>query len=207
MIGLEFIPVTITVSVIAKLNVNLNQGSLNAYIFFCQIVTILFPSVGYPAWLVRIVSISTQAGIQPSLTTTVASVYALYFTTTVASVYTLCFTQLAAISLKILHPTRYHSKHHSKETLTVFFYDGTQQYFKRWHAVAGSFATLVLLFLIVSSLYLSIYPFQWFQKCFNKLKFKKDFFVSVTDVFTGPYKDCTQQNSRDYRYLQDYISL
>ena len=127
--------------------------------------------------------------IQPSLTTMVASVYAL------------CFTQLAAISLKILHPTRYHGKHHSKETLTVFFYDGTQQYFKGWHAVAGSFAILVLLFLIVSSLYLSIYPFQWFQKCFNKLKFKKDFLVSVTDVFTGPYKDGTQQNSWDYRYF------
>ena len=98
-------------------------------------------------------------------------------TTTVASVYTLCFTQLAAISLKILHPTWYHSKY--SENVTVFFYDGTQQYFKGWHAVAGLFAILVLLFLIVFSLYLSVYPFQWFQKCFNKLKFKKDFLVSV----------------------------
>ena len=88
-----------------------------------------------------------------------------------------------------------------RKPVTVFFYDGTQQYFKGWHAVAGSFAILVLLFLIVSSLYLSVYPFQWFQKCFNKLKFKKDFLVSVTDVFTGPYKDGTQQNSWDYRYF------
>ena len=271
------------VAVIAILNVNLNQGSLNAYIFFCQILTIPFPSVGFPEWLVRIVSVFTQFydnfliplsiwnlnvinfpsyhhefQFDPGFSICISSyttplgalsfwyVIAFYpmilqvliysciilfdngfrcvtcfmrpvhrilarfwrmfdiqpsLTTTVASVYTLCFTQLAAISLKILHPTRYHSKHHSKETLTVFYYDGTQQYFKGWHAVAGSFAILVLLFLIVSSLYLSIYPFQLFQKCFNKLKFKKDFFVSVTDVFTGPYKDGTQQNSRDYRYF------
>ena len=284
LIGLEFIPVTVMIGVIAILNVNLNQGSLNTYIFFCQILTISFPSVGYPAWLVTnfdalhqlfdilviplsiwnlnlmnfpsysnhndgdtnvfsicISSFTTPLGalsfwyviaFYPMILQALIHICIIFYdngyrcvtcfmrpvhrilarfwrmfdiqpslTTTVASVYTLCFTQLAAISLKILHPTRYHSKHHSKETLTVFFYDGTQQYFKGWHAVAGSFAILVLLFLIVSSLYLSVYPFQWFQKCFNKLKFKKDFLVSVTDVFTGPYKDGTQQNSRDYRYF------
>ena len=49
--GLEFIPITLMVAVIAILNINLNQGSLNAYIFFCQMITISFPSVGYPAWI------------------------------------------------------------------------------------------------------------------------------------------------------------
>ena len=281
LIGLEFIPLTVMVAGIAILNVNLNQGSLNAYIFFCQILTIPFPSVGNPAWLVtnlnfefRLLSDilliplsiwnlnfinfpsyyddekSAHFSICISSNTTplgalsfwyvvafyplvllmlLYGVIALYdkgcrcivccvrpfhcllarfwrmfnihpsLTHTVASVHILCFTQLDAISLKILHPAWYHNGY--SENVTVFFYDGTQQYFKGWHAVAGSFAILVLLFLIVSSVYLSIYPFQWFQKCFNKLKFKKDFLVSVTDVFTGPYKDGTQQNSWDYRYF------
>ena len=281
LIGLEFVPLTIMIAVIAILNVNLNQGSLNAYIFFCQILTLSFPSVGYPAWLVtnfnykhRLHNIyliplsfwnlefinfpsyysyyTDEPSFSLCISTNTSPLGALSFwyviaffplvllallyilvilygkgcscvlfivrpvhhilaplwrrfdinsslTTTLASVYTLCFTQLAAISLKILHPTWYHSKY--GKNVTVFYYDGTQQYFKGWHAVAGSFAILVLLFLIVSSLYLSIYPFQWFQKCFNKLKFKKDFLVSVTDVFTGPYKDGTQQNSWDYRYF------
>ena len=274
-------PLTLMVAVIAILNVNLNQGSLNAYILFCQILTLSFPSVGYPAWLVtnfnyehRLHNIyliplsfwnlefinfpsyysyyTDEPSFSLCISTNTSPLGALSFwyviaffplillallyslvilygkgcscvvfivrpvhhilaplwrrfdinpslTSTVASVYTLCFTQLAAISLKILHPAWYHSKY--SENVTVFYYDGTQQYFKGWHAVTGLFAILVLLFLIVSSLYLSIYPFQWFQKCFNKFKFKKDFLVSVTDVFTGPYKDGTQQNSWDYRHF------
>ena len=219
MIGLEFVPLTIMVAIIAILNVNLNQGSLNAYIFFCQILTLSFPSVGYPAWLVtniyyehRLHNIyliplsiwnlefinfpsyysyykdetSFSLCISLCISTNISPLTALSFwyviaffplvllallyssvilygngcscvlfivkpvhhilaplwrkfdinsslTTTLASVCTLCFTQLAAISLKILHPAWYHSEY--SENVTVFFYDGTQQYFKGWHAV------------------------------------------------------------------------
>ena len=50
------------------------------------------------------------------------------------------------------------------------------------------------------TIYLSLYPFQFFQKFFSKLKFKKDFLVAVTDVFTGPYENGTD-NPWDYRYF------
>ena len=76
--------------------------------------------------------------IQPSLTHTVASIY------------TLCFTQLAATSLKLLHPTRYHDEHGYNHTR--FFYDGSQSYFGGWHGLAGTIAILVLLVLIVITL-------------------------------------------------------
>lgn len=49
-------------------------------------------------------------------------------------------------------------------------------------------------------IYLSLYPFQLYQKFFSKIKFKKDFLVAVTDVFTGPYKNGTD-NSWDYRHF------
>ena len=45
LILLEFIPVTLMVATIAILNVNLNQGSLKAFVFFCQIISIPFPSI------------------------------------------------------------------------------------------------------------------------------------------------------------------
>ena len=113
--------------------------------------------------------------IQPSLTHTVASVY------------TLCFTQIAAVSLKILQSSVLHNE-------TVFFYDGSQKYFHHWHGLAGFFAVTVLLFFIViPSVYLTIYPFRWFQKCFSKVKFKKDFLISVTDVFHGPFRKWNEQ--------------
>ena len=51
LIVLEFIPLTIMIALIAILNVNLNQGSLKAYILFCQLFTIPIPSSGYPSWI------------------------------------------------------------------------------------------------------------------------------------------------------------
>ena len=279
LIGLEFIPITFMVAVIAILNIDLNQGSLNAYIFFCQMITISFPSVGYPAWIAinygfvyRISNIlfyplsilnlnfvnfpaqhalsithsadSASFPICISASTSplgalcfwyVIAIYPLFLlaliyiilvlydkgfrcaicavrpvhrvmarfwrifniqpslTHTVASIYTLCFTQLAATSLKILHGTNYEGK-------IVFFYDGTQPYFSDWHLGAGIFALFVLTLLIIPTLYLLLYRFRWFQHFIDKFKFRKDFLISVTDVFASPYKDGTN-GTWDYRYL------
>ena len=126
-------------------------------------------------------------GIQPSLSHTVASLY------------TLCFTQIAATSLKILHPTIYKdvdSKNH-----TVFFYDGTQHYFSGLHGFAGTIAIVILIVLCVTVAYLLLHPLRLFQWCFGKLKFQKDLIISVTDVFNGPFKDGTSNNTWDYRYF------
>ena len=119
--------------------------------------------------------------IQPSLTHTVASVY------------TLCFTLLTTVSIKIL----FHIRHNGNN---YFFYDGMQKYFEGWHSFACTFALIVLLIQIIVTIYLFLYPFQFFQNFFSKLKFKKDFLVAVTDVFTGPYKNGTD-NSWDYRHF------
>ena len=119
--------------------------------------------------------------IQPSLTHTVASVY------------TLCFTLLTTVSIKILFSIIHNGKYY-------FFYDGTQKYFEGWHSLTCTFALIVLLIQIIVTIYLSLYPFRFFQKFFSKLKFKKDFLVAVTDVFTGPYKNGTD-NSWDYRHF------
>ena len=283
LIALEFIPITVMVAIIAVLNVNLNQGSLSGYIFFCQMFTIPFPSVGYPSWQVSAAVINfywlfvffllpfsiwnigfiyyPSYGIQDnsqynplsiciSQSTTplsyllfwyVISFYPLVLTLltycvivmydkgyrcvvcvvrpihrllarfwrlfgiqpslshTVASLYTLCFTQLAATSLKILHPTVYTDK--ETQNYTVFFYDGSQSYFSGVHGFAGTLAILVLVGLFTTVAYLLLQPFKLFQRCFGKINFKKDLILSVTDVFNGPFKDGTSENSWDYRYF------
>ena len=284
LIGYEFVPLTLLICVVVVFGVNLNQGSLSSYILFSQILTISFPSVLYPSWIVTnfdffiynnvylvpfsiwnldLINIlpevmvkygqlknfreSTGVSICISSSTTplgailfwyVISIYPLAvllflysiiflynrghkvlfclikpihrllarfwrmfnihqsLTHSVASLYTLCFTQLAATSLKILHPTWYRDE--SGNVVVAFFYDGSQKYFQGWHIPAVLAAVLVLLVLITITLYLSLYSFQWFQKCLNRLKFKKDFLISVTDVVTAPYKDGTG-NTWDYR--------
>ena len=285
LIVLEFIPLTIMIALIAILNVNLNQGSLKAYILFCQLFTIPIPSSGYPSWVelhkythrlrdfallpftiwnlgfISFPSCNLYSGgnecsdlaICISQNTTplgavafwyviafypfllLASLYgyvimynkgyrcvvctgrpvhrllARFWRTfdiqpslshTVASVYMLCFTQLVAISLKLLQWSWvYRGTVYEYEVETVFFYDRSQKYFNTTHGVAffaGLFVLIVFVFLPVT--YICVYPFKWFQKCFNKLKFKKDLLISVTDVFIGPYKNGTN-DTWDYRYF------
>ena len=273
LMALEFFPVTVMVIVIAIVNVNLNQGSLNAFILFCQMSAVSFslaqafmddyeyPDINskllnsffYPLsiWNLDFInflgenylskgyySICISHSTTPLGAISFWYLIALYplfllivfyvcivlyekgyrcvvffirpvhrvlarfwlmfkiqpsLTHTVASVYTLCFTMLTTVSTKILFPIQHKGKNY-------FFYDGMQKYFEGWHGLACTFALIVLLIQIIVTIYLSLYPFQLFQKFFSKLKFKKDFLVAVTDVFTGPYKDGTE-NSWDYRHF------
>ena len=284
LIALEFIPLTIMIALIAILNVNLNQGSLKAYILFCQLFTLPIPSLGFPSWVglynytYRIRDFAllpftiwnlgfisfpscnlysdgnecSEVAICISQNTTplgaiafwyviafypfllLASLYgyvimynkgyrcvvctgrpvhrllARFWQTfniqpslshTVASVYLLCFTQLVAISLKLLQWSWVDRSTGYEDVETVFFYDSSQKYFDTTHSVAF-FAGLVVLivFVFLPVTYLCVYPFKWFQKCFNKLKFKKDLLISVTDVFIGPYNNGTN-DTWDYRYF------
>uniref|UniRef100_A0A1X7UVE7 TRP C-terminal domain-containing protein n=1 Tax=Amphimedon queenslandica TaxID=400682 RepID=A0A1X7UVE7_AMPQE len=78
---------------------------------------------------------------------------------------------------------------------------GLLDYFKGVHGAAGFFAILVLLFLIVlPTLYLLLYPFKWFHKLLDCLHLRKQLLISLGDVFTGPYKNGTE-NTYDYRFM------
>ena len=276
LMALEFFPATVMVIVIAIVNVNLNQGSLNAFILFCQMSIASFYGSFFTdcngfnyykdrsakvlnlfnyllsIWNLDFINFLGESNLNKGYysiciscsTTPLGAVsfwyliafYPLFLlivfyvcivlydkgyrcvvlfirpvhrvlarfwqiikiqpslTHTVASVYTLCFTLLTTVSFKILFPVQHYGGDY------YFFYDGTQKYFEGSHGLACTFALIVLLIQIIVTIYLSLYPFQFFQKFFGKLKFKKDFLVAVTDVFTGPYKDGTD-NSWDYRYF------
>ena len=125
----------------------------------------------------------SMTGIEPS------------FTHSIASIYILCFTQLATTSFKILSFTLQNSYD------TNFFYDMKQGYFQGVHAVAGSFAILVLLIMIVlPTLYILFYRFKWFHELLDCLHLRKQLLISLADVFTGPYKNGTE-NTFDYRFF------
>ena len=125
-----------------------------------------------------------MTGIEPS------------FTHSIASIYILCFTQLAATSFKILSFNAQNPSGSPK-----FFYDMKQGYFQGVHVVAGSFAILVLLIMIVlPTLYILFYRFKWFHKLLDCLHLRKQLLISLADVFTGPYKNGTE-NTFDYRFF------
>ena len=128
----------------------------------------------------------SMTGIEPS------------FTHSIASIYILCFTQLTATSFKILSFNQIAT---SSSNDIKFFNDLKQDYFKGVHGAAGFFAILVLLFLIVlPTLYILLYPFKWFHKLLDCLHLRKQLLISLGDVFTGPYKNGTE-NTYDYRFM------
>ena len=113
----------------------------------------------------------------------------------IASVYVLCFMQFTATSLKLLNVFYINSDGNT------FYYDHSLHYFGWPHSLAGLFAITILIFiLIVPTLYVLFYPFKWFQRLFSKLKLNKQLLVALADVFTGPYKDGSD-NSKDYRWF------
>ena len=110
----------------------------------------------------------------------------------IASIYLLCFTQFAATSLQLL----YHSKLYYTETQVKYF---------GWpHSFAGTFAIIVLMFIIfLPALYIQLYPFKTFHKLLSALHLRKEILISLGDIFTGPYKDGSN-NTRDYRYFAGF---
>ena len=131
----------------------------------------------------------SMTGIEPS------------FTHSIASIYILCFTQLAATSFKMLSFNANSTSIFNDDTILKFHYDMNQDYFKGVHGAAGFFAILVLLFLIVlPTLHILLYPFKWFHKLLDCLHLRKQLLISLGDVFTGPYKNGTE-NTYDYRFM------
>uniref|UniRef100_A0A1X7UV79 Uncharacterized protein n=1 Tax=Amphimedon queenslandica TaxID=400682 RepID=A0A1X7UV79_AMPQE len=122
----------------------------------------------------------SMTGIEPS------------FTHSIASIYILCFTQLTATSFKILSFVPFHA---------MFAFDINQDYFHKWHGLACFIAIIVLLFLIIlPTLCILFYPFKRFQKLLDCLHLRKRLLISLADVFTGPYKNGTE-NTFDYRFM------
>ena len=124
-------------------------------------------------------------GIEPSLIHSIASIYIL------------CYAQLVATSFKILSAR-------SMADNIVFLYDTSQKYFYKLHGLAGSFAIFILLFLILlPTLYIQFYPFHWFHKLLDYLKLRNQLLISLGDVFTGPYKNGSN-DTFDYRYFAGF---
>ena len=118
----------------------------------------------------------------------------------VAGIYILCFTQLAVTSLKILHFTWWESLT-SDEYGLAFYYDGTLDYFKGRHALAGSFAIIVsIIFVILPMVYLLLYPSKYFQRFLDVCKLRRQFTDAVVDSLTGSLKNGSD-NTYDYRFF------
>ena len=113
----------------------------------------------------------------------------------IASIYLLCFTQFAATSLQLLYPTTWYVWNSTYPS----FDNRIVKHFSRTHSFAGIFAIIVLVFIIfLPMLYIQLYPFKIFHKFLRCLHLRKEILISLSDIFTGPYNNGSD-NTRDYR--------
>ena len=251
-IGLELIPMTLVVIVIIIFNIQLTNGSINAVVFYSQLVAIIQSIYGLnspddiystifqhlsaiPCYIFNLdftpflfnyiplcisdhmspleaISFWYVIGFYPLLLLLLLYIWmTLYdkgfkcvvfitrpfhrcmarfwsmtgiepsFTHSIASIYILCFTQLTATSFKIL------SFNDTKEN--------------ELHIFLSILSTIVSLIIIVlPTLCILFYRFKWFQKLLDCLHLRKPLLITLADVFTGPYKNGTE-NTFDYRFM------
>ena len=127
------------------------------------------------------------------------------------TIYLLCFTQLASTSLQILHHVVWsvgRKRNEKYESGSVFFYDGTVQYFGWPHCIAGICAIVVLIFIVIlPMLYIQLYPFKIFHIVLEKLHLRHEILILVGDMFTGPYKNGSNDDSYDYRFFAGFFLI
>ena len=110
--------------------------------------------------------------------------------TSAASIYILCFTQFALTSLKLLNAARWTNVNGTHSSGLAFYYDGTLDYFRGLHGVAGCFAILILMgMVILPMICLICYPAKWFQKLLDKCRMRREFLVAFSDTFMGQFKN------------------
>ena len=82
------------------------------------------------------------------------------------------------------------------------FYNASLPYFGEEHLPYGVLAiVVVLLFMLLPTLLLIIYPFRWFQKFLNLFPVRWYVLHTFMDSFQGCYKDGTQPGTRDCRWF------
>ena len=113
----------------------------------------------------------------------------------------LSYVKLLSVSFTLLMPTTLYDIHGHR--LGYFlYYDASIRYFGQEHLPYGVTAIIVLLvFVIIPTLFLTFYPFKWFQNCLNCLRIRNPAIHTFADCYLGWFKDGTQPGTRDRRFV------
>lgn len=118
-----------------------------------------------------------------------------------ATFFLLSYVKLLSVSLTLILPTTLYDIHGSKAA-TVVYYDASVKYFSRQHLPYAMIAIAVLaLFVMIPTLFLTLYPFKWFQFCLNCCKISHQTIHTFADCYLGWFKDGTEGSTRDCRFV------
>ena len=122
---------------------------------------------------------------------------------TYASFFQLSFLKIVGISCDLLIPITNYKIEHGRFTWSyILYYDGSVEFFSHEHLQYAILAFILLLvFCILPTLLLLLYPFQWFQGVLSSLRLRSQMLQAVMDSFQGYYKDGTEEGTRDCRWF------
>ena len=114
----------------------------------------------------------------------------------------LSYVKLLSVSFTLLVPTTLYDIQ-GNSVGTVLYYESSIQYFGKEHTPYGIFAIAVLVILIIiPTLFLTLYPFKWFQCFLNCCRIKNVQAIHiVADCYLGWFKDGTERGTRDCRFV------
>ena len=113
----------------------------------------------------------------------------------------LSFIRLLSVTFTLLAPTTLYDVHGNK-TRIVLYYDPSIEYFGEKHLPYAVIAiTVLLLFVICPFLFLTLYPFKWFQRCLNICRVRNQAIHVFADSYLGWFKNGTEEGERDCRFV------
>ena len=113
----------------------------------------------------------------------------------------LSYVKLLSVSFILLMPTTLYDIHGHRIGYFLY-YDASTKYFGQEHLPYGITAIIILLvFVIIPTLFLTFYPFKWFQNCLNCLRIRNPAIHTFADCYLGWFKDGTQPDTRDCRFV------
>jgi hypothetical protein len=121
-----------------------------------------------------------------------------------ATFFLLSYVKILSVSADLLVFAAVHELPGNKTHYRIY-YDASIEFFKGPHIpYALLAATLAMVFVMIPTLILILYPFRCFQKCLSYYQIQWHFLHAFIDSFQGCYKNGTEPGTRDLRWFSAY---
>ena len=121
-----------------------------------------------------------------------------------ATFFLLSYVKILSVSTDLLVFTAVHELPANKTHYRIY-YDANIEFFRGSHVpYALLAATLAIVFVVIPTLILMLYPFRCFQKCLSYYQIQWHCLHAFVDSFQGCYKDGTEPGTRDLRWFSAY---
>ena len=116
----------------------------------------------------------------------------------------LSYVKILSVCTDLMASTPVHELH-SNKTYYRLYYDANIKFGDKYHIPFLALSlVLFLLFIVIPTLVLMLYPFRLFQKCLSYFSIQWHFLHAFVDSFQGCYKDGTDEGTYDLRWLSSY---